>query len=423
MNKFIFKSYAFDTQNYEASFNYAFADGREFTEKVSFERGGDYDGRLLDRALFLAFILAGTSYYKTFPSVEVEVRQPIDDWQAEFFNKVYQEGLGQFAFENNFTRDNLAHFKASSSKIIIEPVSYISDGILALQSGGKDSLLTASLLQEKSQEFTAWYVSSSVHHPVILDKIGAGLVVSVRSIDNGALKKALTDGGKNGHVPVTYILQSFAVIQAILLGKQYILSSIAHEGEEAHLQIGDMSVTHQWSKTWSAETGFSEYVIRYISPDLHVGSPLRSHSELRVAELFVKHSWDKYGHDFSSCNIANYKQGDNNSVLSWCGDCPKCANSYLLFAPFVPSDDLQSLFGGQDLFVKPSLEKIFKGLLGIDNEPKPFECIGEIEELRLAYHISQTLGGFKPLSFDVPQSAFDYMKQYPAQDWATKILE
>jgi hypothetical protein len=209
-----------------------------------------------------------------------------------------------------------------------------------------------------------------------------------------------------------------ALVQAILLGKNEVLVSIAHEGEEPHAMIGDLPVTHQWSKTWGAEQLFAEYVTRYISTDVYIGSPLRQHSELRVAELFVEHAWDTFGHRFSSCNRANYRQGADNSELKWCGECPKCANSYLLFAPFVAADELQSLFAGQDLFTKPLLQETFRGLLGIDGVMKPFECVGEIEELRYAYHQSQAKEGYGSVSFDVPTASFDYKQTYPSQDWA-----
>ncbi len=54
---------------------------------------------------------------------------------------------------------------------------------------------------------------------------------------------------------------------------------------------------------------------------------------------------------------------------------------------------------------------------------KPFECVGEIAELRLAYHMAQKRGGYEPLSFAVPVSAFDYGQEYDAQDWARKMVQ
>jgi len=422
MKNFIFTSYFFDKNTKTAFFKYEFEGGVAFTESVSFEVNDSFDERALDRALFLAFMVIGTSYYKAFPGSSITLSQQLDEWQASFFSKVYQEGLSQFAFENSLTREDLATFAASRGQT--EPLSeYTGSGTLVLQSGGKDSLLTATLLQGKGCEFTPWFVSSGSHHPLILDSIGSRPVISVRTIDREAIKQVIELGGLNGHVPITYIIQSLAIIQAILLGKSDILTSIAHEGEEPHAYINDLAVMHQWSKTWSAETAFAEYVSRYVSPNLRIGSPLRCYSELRVADLFVEHSWQKYGHEFSSCNLANYLQGNDNSKLKWDGNCPKCANSYLLFSPFLPANELKSIFNDQDLYIKPDLEETFKGLLGIDNVIKPFECVGEIDELRLAYRMSQERGGYQRLPFEVPQSSFGYLKLYPAQEWAVKMLK
>ena len=93
-----------------------------------------------------------------------------------------------------------------------------------------------------------------------------------------------------------------------------------------------------------------------------------------------------------------------------------------MFAAFLPVGELTSIFGGQDLFAKESLIDTFKGLLGIDNFIKPFECVGEIDELRLAYHKAQSRGGYAALSFEVPSSSFDYQATYPAQDWAKRLI-
>ena len=419
MKQFIFEQYDFDVVSGQAHFTYRFDDGRVFEEVVSFTAQNEsYDTTTLDKALFLAFIIIGTSYFKTFPTSNISFQMgEIDAWQAHFLNKVYNEGLSQFAFENNLQPSDLASFKAHTDKAPA-PTFYEGVGIIALQSGGKDSLLTAALLRSTDTPFVPWYVSSSGHYPNVLNGLGEPLIVATRRIDASALQQATAAGGKNGHVPVTYIIQSLALIQSILLGKSEVLVSIAHEGEEPHAFIGDLPVTHQWSKTWQAEQLFSEYVTRYISPKLKIGSPLRGLSELKVAELFVRHAWTSYGHRFSSCNRANYGQGSDNTELQWCGECPKCANSFLLFAPFVSADELTQLFGGQDLFNNPMLQETFKGLLGIDGVMKPFECIGEIDELRYAYHAVRTESGYKKLSFDVPPSNFVYETVYPSQDWA-----
>jgi hypothetical protein len=424
MNKFIFKQYQFDRDTRMASFRYGFENGIEFEERVKFANvNNGYNEQLLDRALFLSFVLIGTSYYKPFPSREVVLQDgTIDDWQAAFFNKVYQEGLSQFAFENKLARKDLAHFTATTNEVKATLVMR-DEGTFALQSGGKDSLLTSTLLSERDRPFSSWYIGSTSHHPALLDTLGHPLITAERFIDSGALSVARDRGGLNGHVPITYIVASLALVDAILNNVNTILLSIGHEGEEAHDWIDDLPVNHQWSKTWPAEKELAHYVRQYISPDIRIGSPLRRFTELKIAELFVQHAWKKYGHIFSSCNRANYMQGSDNTQLKWCGECPKCANSFVLFAPFLPAKELKALYNGQDLFEKPLLQDIFKGLLGVDGVMKPFECVGEIEELRFAYHMAQAKGEYAQVSFHVPASEFNYHHEYESQQWAHRMVE
>lgn len=409
---FTFLGYNFDKNSLTATFSYLGPEKTKYTEKIVFKKADEvYDEKLFEKALFLAFVLIGTSYYKCSPTKTVKLPHPLDTFQADFFNHVYQEGLSQFAFENGLERKNLASFKAKKSADNSSKSSYSGSGVLALQSGGKDSLLTATLLSENSISFVPWYLSSGTSHPSVLDNLGSPLVTTTRKLDLENLKK----GKFNGHVPVTYINQSIALLQAILLNKKTILVSIGQEGNEAHAKIGDLKVNHQWSKTWEAEQLFAKYVKNYISKDIEIGSPLRQFSELKIAKLFAEKCWKKYKTSFSSCNVANYRQSADNKNLSWCGECAKCANTFILFAPFLKKSELTSIFNGKDLFEDKNLEKIFKGLLGIDGEMKPFECIGEIPELRKAYNLKKS--DFKDLPFSVPDSNFDLEKLHPHQSF------
>ncbi len=435
---FIINQPSFDEKSFSAQFHYAYQDQDEFCEKIYFTSPthplSEQQKIALKKALYLAAVLIGTSYFKVHPTPYIWTKFRIDDFQKGMFNYVYQEGLSQFAYENHLTRSELGDFSSSYEfsqmnndsnqqmpSIGTKPQEYTGQGVLALQSGGKDSLLTATLLNKKQIPWTALYISSNTNYPKVLDLIGAkSIQVVTRLIDHTNLTHAAKKKGLNGHVPVTYINMAIALIQAIINSDNQILTSIGHEGEELHAIIksrtddsADLPVNHQWSKTWHAERMFSDYIKHYITPNLVIGSSLRRYSELKISQLFAEKCWHKYKHYFSSCNQANYKQGNNNSYLSWCGECAKCANSYLLFAPFLESDDLNSLFPNQvSLFTKPNLTPIFKGLLGIDHELKPFECVGEIEELRRAYHLKKS--DYPDLPFEVPESNYDYEQHFPS---------
>lgn len=443
LNSFVISDCVFDENTYIAKFYYSYKDKYDFCEEIHFVKNPDSDlsdtqRELLTRALALANVIIGTSYYKTRPTTDVWLCGRIDHFQREMFDTIYQDGLSQFAYENNLTRANLGSFShvEKFSKLIshspdaentlafdTKPIAYNGNGILALQSGGKDSILTATILNEKNIPWTALYISSDkdASHPQVIDELGAKKVqVITRIIDHQGLKSV--KHGLNGHVPVTYINTAIALVQAILNGDSKILTSIGHEGVEPHTIIKsppssglpDLPVNHQWSKTWEAEQLFAEYVSRYLSSNIKVGSILRPYSELKIAELFAKKCWGQYGHRFSSCNRANYRQGKTNTKLHWCGECAKCANSYLLFAPFIKADDLNSLFPkSKSLFEKKKLITDFKGLLGIGGTMKPFECVGEIAELRKSYHLKSS--DYPDLPFTVPESDFDYNNKHPGQ--------
>ena len=101
---FVFENYKFDTTANVATFRYRFDDDRYFVETVHFSGGDNYDSEVLERTLFVAFVLAGISYYKCFPTKHVEfANHSLSPAQADFFSEVYRDGLSQFVYENNLT--------------------------------------------------------------------------------------------------------------------------------------------------------------------------------------------------------------------------------------------------------------------------------------------------------------------------------
>ncbi|MBR3132359.1 hypothetical protein IKG33_03045 [Candidatus Saccharibacteria bacterium] len=388
-----FKFLDYNFENGLATFRYQ-SEEVVFTEKVQFSTANavNYNQDVLDKALFLAFIVIGTSYYKVHAGKNVELSYKIDARQAEIFNKIYQEGMSQFAFENNLARDNLASFKGEGiSKSALE---ITGDGSLVMVSGGKDSLLMVEMTRDSGVKYKVGYITSQENYPEIINEFGKPIIIR-RTVDKENLKLA---GGFNGHVPVTIINQALALIQAILIGFSKVEFGIGKEGLEPHAWIGDLPVNHQWAKTAEAQSLMNEYINDYITPDIKIDSLLKDYNELEIAKLFAEKCWEKYGDKFSSCNVANYRQGTDNAKLKWCGKCAKCANSYLLFAPFVPKSEQVKIFG-HDLFSDPELTETFKGLLGVDGVMKPFECVASIDELRFAY--KNRLPGYDELPFKV----------------------
>ncbi len=387
---FYFESYDFNFDTGELTLKYRYDAQHRYEERMQFvlpEQGADREklGSVIDALSFYLFMIAGTSYYKLFPTAEVSIEQgSLDAWQADFFSMLYSGGLSQFVYENKLDPGDIITFKPTQP--VAEPrLSKLDQtGILLMQSGGKDSLLSAELLKQFEQPFTSWHMSSSGAHPAVIDMVGADVVNSKRTIDLAAINQSRQEGGLNGHVPFSAIFAGAGLLQAVLSGKNMLIASSESSADEANIVVDGYSVNHQFSKTFKVELSIQEYLHRYVSPDLQYGSLLRPLSELFVGELFVKFAWPKYYQHFSSCNVLNYRQGEETTALKWDGKCSKCANAFLLFAPFAKKEELLEIFAGKNLLKDAELTETYRQLLGI-SDIKPFECVGTFAEMQQAY--------------------------------------
>jgi hypothetical protein len=114
-------------------------------------------------------------------------------------------------------------------------------------------------------------------------------------------------------------------------------------------------------------------------------SALRPYTELWVAQRFA--GLTQYHDTFRSCNRA-FHLDPARRLDHWCGRCDKCCFIDLILAPFLPAAELSKIFGGReplaDLDPAESLAPKFRALLGTLPGAKPFECVGEIGECRVA---------------------------------------
>jgi hypothetical protein len=181
------------------------------------------------------------------------------------------------------------------------------------------------------------------------------------------------------------------------------MSNEASAGE-GNVVYDGVEINHQYSKSLDFERRLSRHVTTSISSELEVFSLLRPLGELAIARLFSDDLRRKYAGSWSSCN-RNFRSDARG--LSWCGECSKCAFVYLILAPFVPRDNLAGLIGG-DMFLKPELRATYDELLGLSGH-KPFECVGEIDECRLAMGLAAASGSYpEAKQWAVPFGAPDF---------------
>lgn len=396
--QFVFRSYAFDASAKTLELHYSLDDKIHFVEKYIFKfEFTKYDPKVLDRALQLLFFIAGVSYYKTYiPSEIIVLQGQIDRQLSQFLSKTYQKGLGEFWYVNHLDPRTAINFPITHPDTL-NTLSNNGEGVLVGIGGGKDSLTTVELLRAQDIPVDTWSLNHRPQLTPLIERVGLPHAWVEREWDS-QLGPLVKQGAYNGHIPISAIFACVGLIVAILTNQRDVVTSNEQSASEPTLHYNGVAINHQYSKSEEFERDFQAYLKLNFNKSFRYYSFLRPLSELRIAELFTP-SFARYKDVFSSCNRA-YLHTSNH--MSWCGVCPKCAFTFLAFAPFVEQSELEALFSGKNLLLDPSLEPTYRQLLGIEGD-KPFECVGEIKESRAAMRLAQTM--YPQLSqykFDIP---------------------
>ncbi len=382
--QFIFKDYQFDETTKTLALTYAMDDVLEFTETYTFDFDfAPYDSRTLKRAVENLFFMAGVSYFKTYIPPEIVVKKgELDEEKAQFFSKTYQRGLGEFWYVNDLDPNTPINFPVNATKS--HPIANTGTGLLASVGGGKDSLVTIELLRKDRSDLTTWSLNHKPQLSPLVDRIGLPHLWVERTWDP-QLQELNKQDALNGHVPISAIFACVGTVIAVLAGKRDIVMSNEQSANEPTLVYQNVEINHQYSKSQEFELDYQALLRHDFDDSIRYYSLLRPFSELRIAEIFSQVAFGKYKDVFSSCNRA-YVHTSNR--MSWCGECSKCAFTFLILTPFIRREELEALWSGKNLLQDPELETTYKQLLGISGE-KPLECIGEIQESRAAMTMAQ----------------------------------
>ena len=173
----------------------------------------------------------------------------------------------------------------------------------------------------------------------------------------------------------------FAALPLVLaLGYRHLI--VAHErsadvGNLAWERTGE-DVNHQWGKSFAAERLLDGYLRRHLLADVSYFSLLKPLWDVTIFNLLrAEGAAVRSTH---SCSIAK----------PWCERCPKCAYVGLGFHAYLDDAVVDGLFTA-NLFDRPQNLEHYRGLLGLGRH-KPFECVGEIAESRLAFELCRRRG-------------------------------
>ena len=338
----------------------------------------DINTSAVKNMVFSLGMIEAISYFKATCSPQFVIKCGfLDEYQRNWFRKLFYLGLGEFRFVNNINieEENFIEFISEGEALEVEPLNDNLEGILIPVGGGKDSNVTLELLKEYKENSLAFRIGKNEVSTNCANAAGFGdekIVEVKRTIDKNLIELN-KEGFLNGHTPFSAMVAFLTYLCSCLLGKKYV--ALSNEASANESNVDGENINHQYSKTIEFENDFREYASKYLKADVEYFSLLRPISELQIAMLFSRE--EKYHKIFKSCNV-----GSKEEKWKWCCDCSKCLFVYTILSPFLYKDKLVEIFG-QDLYEKESLLKTFIELCGY-GQTKPFECVGTYSEIRFA---------------------------------------
>ena len=388
MSTFIYKRYQI-TQN-ELIYDYIdrhFRNEIVFRHVIRFENFSMIDPNNLTVQRFGFFIgMSLLPYYYTLQLADqiVIAAGKLVKSEADFFNSLYKHGLAEFLYRNNldFSRLPMINFDTNSN-ILLSANQFdgqTRNGYLVAHGGGKDSIVSGELLVRAGQPFS-WFVMGYEHQRLkqIIKSINVCAQRGYLAADQSPhpyeyAKRFVKQHGYGylGHKPMNAYLALLGCLVAHVNGFSGFVISNEASASEGNVRIGEVDINHQYSKSMQFEREFRQFMQRSISSEVEYFSLLRPFSEINIVQQFVKHP--QYLNTFMSCN-----KGIETGV--WCGECPKCVFVFLMLYAYAGKQTALQVFG-TNLLESPKLTDTFLELAGMKGH-KPFECVGEINEVRV----------------------------------------
>ncbi|MFZ2975494.1 MAG: UDP-N-acetylmuramoyl-L-alanine--D-glutamate ligase [Candidatus Moraniibacteriota bacterium] len=389
---FEFVSYKIDPKNRKVFFNYkiefANREPLNFTESIIFPAPFSLKNippKFLKELFSNLHLILGISYYKLYCPPRIKLNIALSKKQADFWNAIYQKGLGEFFYVNKIDFRKLIKFPYDSK---VNPVSFFlprkNRALLGI-GGGKDSIVAAELLKENKIDFTAMVVETQKNSEIIDDliqKIGVGSLMAERHLDEKIFQKH--EDAYNGHVPISAVFAFLGYALAVLYDYAYVIVANEHSSNFGNVKYLGENINHQWSKSSEFEEIFQNYTREFLAPQITYFSLLRPFYEIRIVEMFS--NFKKYFPIFTSCN-RNFRIEKERPKTLWCGECPKCAFAFTMLSSFLKKEEVVRIFG-KNLFEEKNLIPVFADISGF-GKMKPFDCVGTFDEVRAAFFLAQ----------------------------------
>jgi UDP-N-acetyl-alpha-D-muramoyl-L-alanyl-L-glutamate epimerase len=313
---------------------------------------------------------------------------------------VFEKVWAQWRYENNLPEEQGPTWVSQpvADSAVPQPRQVRAEEVLLFCGGGKDSLVSMRLLERAGIPHAAFAYASSTY-----GSVGQQFELVNTLLDTGRARRrhrmvVLEDfmespvlelhGAEAGVKTVTAAETPSSIFGALplMLDKGYPWMVLGHEasanrGNLVWERTGE-EVNHQWGKSFEAERMLDAYVRGELVSDVGVFSVLMPIHDVVIFEL-LRQEVDALGATHS-CNVRK----------PWCRRCAKCAYVWLCCRAHLPREPVEALFG-EDLLEVEANALHFEQMVGLGAHT-PFECIGQVEESRLALALCEARGLLGP---------------------------
>lgn len=372
---------------------YSLDDRFHFVERYHFDvppelAVPDVDDATLRRATALLHLTASLSYFKAALPPRIDVRSPLEGASVDrLLGALVEHGLAEMRLRAGVgDRGIRPDVRVSGTETPARRAGPGSPGpdarvapVVVPIGGGKDSLVALDLVRRSGRSPALLAVTTFGDPLASLDLGDRDPIVRVRRTIDPALLELNRAGALNGHVPITAVISSVALVAACLVGASEVVMANERDASIPTVVVDGQEVNHQYSKGWHFERLLAD-TVEWEVGEVAVFSLLRPVSEAAIFRHFA--TMPEHLHRISSCNVVRTRGGGSDAGVRWCGECPKCRYSFLGLAAHVPRQQVLEVFGGRDLFDEEEGVDAYLSLLELAGRDRPFECIGEPADAR-----------------------------------------
>lgn len=341
----------------------------------------------VERMCEMIHLTLGVSYFKVFGPTVITHPYVFTQEQTDYWKLLYTHGLGEYYYTNSLDfRDVQIEGVIGDGEVT--PVE-LSERSLILHGGGKDSIVSVEIAKKADMDFDLFAVNHSGIQEAVAEVIGKPIHTIKRQVDMHMVELSKSGTVYNGHVPISAVYASLAMLYAVLHDYAHIIVSNEESAVYGNVDYLGIHVNHQWSKSQAFESATRGYLASICGTSLQFFSLLRPLYEIRIAQLFA--TFPQYFEHFSSSNH-NFTLSHDGKKKRWDVDFSKGKVEFVwaLLSAFLSKQDMLRIFE-EDIFSREDRLHVFKQLLG-EEDIKPLDCVGTPEETIYALYLCYQRG-------------------------------